>query len=376
MKNQILKPFAGLAIVWKSNSFNKAKIKLTGTYIIILTLILIWFSSLLFLYVWKKLANLPRISEQQAQKIVQEAFPDQEILTIEFEGWEYSFTLANGWEPRVDAFNQSLIDGDASAFQYAFLHDFEEVLFVVVFIVLIVVWFLSYFLAGKTLEPIKVSMEKQKQFVADAAHELRNPLTTIQLTSESMKRLEKFSTSVTREAFTDVFLESQRLISLTENLLILDRYQKDKVQEKLDLKVIVEYVVKILEPLAKKKHVDIKVQLENFLIRGQKKDFEHVVYNLLHNAIKFSKKSWKIHVTLNRAWEFVIEDFGIGIPENTLPYIFDRFYKADSGRKFSEDSWAGLGLSIVKELLHRYEGDIFVESMEGEWTKMIVCFSL
>lgn len=372
MTHKISKRFADLVIVWKSNSFVTAKRRLTGAYVVILTIILLWFSSLLFRHVEKKLTSLPHISETQAQEIIQEMFPWKEIIDIDFENGEYSFSLSNGNEPKVDAFTQTIVEKNWSWFQYSLLHDFEEILTIVTFVILIFAGVLSYFLAWKTLTPIKANMEKQKKFVADAAHELRNPLSTIQLVSESMMR--ENLVPDTKEAFQDIFSESQRLIKITENLLLLDKKSMQENQVLIDLQETIQYVSKVLLPLANQKNLYIKLELKNCRVKGRQKDFEHIIYNLLHNAIKFSQTWWTISITLKQNGTLTMEDQWIGISEKHLPHIFDRFYKADQGRSFSEESGAGLGLAVVKELLNTYGADINITSTEEVWTKVSITF--
>jgi signal transduction histidine kinase len=124
------------------------------------------------------------------KKLFKKKFPEQTIKEVEFEDGEYTFVFANEEEIKIDAFTQKIFLEDENInFQQYFSQDFEEILLALNFLILFLSGFLAWLLAGKTLEPIRQKMEEQKRFIADSSHELRNPLSAISATCESMIRM-------------------------------------------------------------------------------------------------------------------------------------------------------------------------------------------
>lgn len=288
---------------------------------------------------------------------------------MEFEDGEYTFLFANEEEIKIDAFTQKIFLEDENInFQQYFSKDFEEILLALNFLTLFLSGFLSWFLAGKTLEPIRQKMEEQKRFIADSSHELRNPLSAISATCESMIRAKQ------KEGFEEILEESERLIKITENLLILDQVEKDSQNSEIDLKKLIENLLQKIKPMADEKNLILKMDLEKFSVLGDQNDFEKIIFNLFHNAIKFSHKNNKIVISLSENGVLKIQDFGIGILEKDLPKIFNRFYKADTARTFTYESGAGLGLSIVQEVVKKNGWKMEVESEKNKGTSFQIFF--
>ncbi|USN58931.1 MAG: HAMP domain-containing histidine kinase [Candidatus Peribacteria bacterium] len=358
-----------LGIAWKSNSFFQARLKLTFFYLLILSGILVFFSAILFFYTEHKISNLPHISQIEATKIISEKFPEAKIGEVEFESGEYTFVFLNEKEVKMDAFTRQIFsEKESRSFQEYFSQDFEEILLLLNLLILFLSGFLAWFLAGKTLEPIKQKMEEQKRFIADSSHELKNPLSAISATCESMIRANQ------KEGFEEILEESERLICITENLLVLDRAEKKSGKTEIDLKILIENILEKIKPLATEKRLFFETHLENFQVLANEDDLEKIVFNLLHNAIKFSHKNRKIIISLTENGKFSVQDFGVGITEENVSKIFERFYKADGSRSFEKESGAGLGLSIVKELVEKYGWKIEVESKENSGTNFQIFF--
>ena len=383
MMKKFLKPFAGLATAWSSNDFLKAKIQLTAFYMLILFGILVFFSSLLHWQVQKNLSS--QISQitlnaEQIKNRIQSEYPQKNVKSIDLENENglvlYSALFEDDSEIRVNPLTGIIMnDGqDYENFFDQFNASFTDTLWILNVIILFFSAFFSYFLAGKTLHPIQAKVNEQRRFIADAAHELKNPLSAIHASSESVLRVKHISDHESQEVFREILEESGRLISLADQLLCLDQR---KIQSKIyasNIKDIIESVLKKISPLAKHKNILFQKNLFDTDILLAEKDFEIMLFNLLHNAIKFSHKNSHINISFDDADTLSVQDFGKGINQKDLSHIFERFYKADRSRVFDKDSGSGLGLSIVKEICDRNKWHIETESSEYAGSTFRVIF--
>ena len=216
--------------------------------------------------------------------------------------------------------------------------------------------------------PIQESLEKQKRFIADASHELRTPLTALK-TSLEVSLLDKKLNLSARKVLQDNLKDINSLTSLTENLLSLARVDDNNFQlsfQKLELKNIIEKAINHITPLAKKKNIDIKVSgLNNQLLQGNENALVEVMMIVLDNAIKYSSPKTIIKVSVEKKGKNLllkIKDQGIGISKDNLPFIFDRFYRAESSRTKQTKTGYGLGLSVAQKIMNQHSGQILVES--------------
>jgi len=215
----------------------------------------------------------------------------------------------------------------------------------------------------------------KKDFVLNVSHELRTPLTAIKEFAETLEgRLageDKGYAGIIRR-------NTERLISLVQDLLTLSRLEEKGIRtvfEDVDVRTVAENVVAIFGPQAAAKAVELDLSAEAGLlpIRGDAFQLEQMLVNLVENAVKYTDKG-RIDVSLKRRGkECVIEvrDTGIGIPEDDLPHIFERFYAADPSRS-RKLGGTGLGLSIVKHVVLLHQGRIDVRSRPGEGTTFTV----
>ncbi len=238
--------------------------------------------------------------------------------------------------------------------------------------------FLAYFVAGKTLRPIQEKIKAEKRFMADVSHELKNPLSAIRASSESILREKNISEKESREVFEEILEESDRLINLTQQLLKLEEknsYEKNiKNQKNIKAQKIIFQVVKHLKVLADEKNIKIILNISDINLRIKTSDLEIIIFNLLHNAIKFSGENSKIILNLDENKKFSIQDFGKGISEKNIQNIFKRFYKTDVSRTFGKETGSGLGLSIVKKICDENGYKIFCESQKGAGSFFVVNF--
>jgi signal transduction histidine kinase len=239
----------------------------------------------------------------------------------------------------------------------------------------------GYFLAGRTLEPIEEMVDEQKRFVSDASHELRTPLTSIKTEIEVALRDKKLNLSQSKSLLRSNLEEVDKIQKLSNYLLILNRYQERNSQtvfRKVNLKEIVEKAVVSLKPQAKSKEITITEKLISANVYGNTDALAELTRILLDNAIKYSHDKGKIMVTLKKDGSKVnlrVQDFGMGIKASEIPYIFNRFYRADLSRAKNRIDGFGLGLSIAQNIVKIHKGKIQVNSQPGKGTTFNISFS-
>ena len=218
----------------------------------------------------------------------------------------------------------------------------------------------------------------QKEFVADVSHELKTPITSIMGYADTL--LEGEYDKETQEKFLNVIAtESRRMARLVTDLLTLSRYDNNKNKTKKVQFDLGELVKKCQEKLAieiKKKNHDVKcfVTADVPLVYADKDDIERVILNILTNSIKYTKENGEIKIYVGFVYNdayIKIFDNGIGIPEEDLSRIFERFYRVDKART-REMGGTGLGLSIAKEILDKNGGSIDIKSVVGKGTEVVI----
>jgi two-component system, OmpR family, sensor histidine kinase CiaH len=246
--------------------------------------------------------------------------------------------------------------------------------------VLIISAFLGYYLAGKTLSPIQETMEKQKRFVADSAHELRTPLSIIKTAIETTASAKKQTLDDYKSLNKDLLLEINELINLSNNLLFLantDSKKQNTGFKKINISTLCLNQVKFIEQYALEKNITISVLAnKDYYITGNTELFNRMIINLLKNAIDYGKKDGSIILSIGQINNNIflkISDSGIGISPEELKHIFERFYKADKSRNVN-GSGTGLGLSIVQEIIKLHNGLIHVESEIDKGTTITIIF--
>jgi signal transduction histidine kinase len=239
---------------------------------------------------------------------------------------------------------------------------------------------LGYILAGITLKPIEEMTRKQKKFIADAAHELKTPLTAIKTDLEVNLRNKKLDIKKARTILHDTIRDVDSLTYLTNSLLKQSRvenYNNGNNFEKANIKGLLDNVVKKLRPKATKKKITIKKNYKDATIFIDKESISELFTILVDNAIKFNKNGGTVEILTNIGKEnytVLVKDSGVGIPKKDQKHIFERFYKADSSRTKNNIEGYGLGLSIAKEIVKRHKGRIIVDSQvnKGSTFKVIL----
>lgn len=206
----------------------------------------------------------------------------------------------------------------------------------------------SYFLSKKTLKPIEENLNLQMEFISNASHELKTPITVITMENEVLLREKNHSKEELLHQIKSNLEEVTSLSKLVNILLELARNNKITL-EKIKVIDVVNNACDKLKVLSKKKNITILNNIDNLKILANKDILEEVIVIILDNAIKYSDKNTTIKIYSKNSKIF-IEDQGIGIKEKDLKYIFDRFYRAD--KSHSTEGY-GLGLSLAKHLTEK-----------------------
>ena len=221
--------------------------------------------------------------------------------------------------------------------------------------------------------------EMRRRFVSDASHELKTPLASIRLLSDSIVNAETMDTDTMREFVTDIGNEAERLQHTTEKLLSLSRLDSrvNIEYEPLELAPVVESTLHLLGPLADENDILISTKLApDCCIRGNEDLIYRIVFNLVENSIKYNLPGGRVDISLsheNHEVLLTVEDTGIGIPEKDIPHIFSRFYRVDKARS-REAGGSGLGLSIVHDAVVLHGGTINVQRRGEGGSRFLVSF--
>ena len=318
----------------KDKIFQKAKIKLTAFYVAVMFCILVIFTGILMSTIESRLR----------------ASLDGKILITQ----EQEDPLRNASD------------------------DIEAVIYTIDGLLLLVIAFSSYFLAGRTLKPIKDTLDTQEKFSADASHDLRTPLAIIITESEVLLQGKEVGVSEYKKVIESNIEEAKKMNILVGDLLVIARGEGSILEkEKVDISVLLSSIINKMKQQIDNKNLLLVQNIEkNILLSINAKDIERIIKNILQNAINYTKAG-TIQVTLkqkNTRVVLEITDTGVGISKKDLPFVFDRFFKAEHSR--NDESGSGLGLPIAKTLLERHEGTIDITSEIGVGTKATIVFKL
>ena len=218
--------------------------------------------------------------------------------------------------------------------------------------------------------------ESRREFVANVSHELRTPLTSIKGATETV-RFDPEMDEGTREWFLDMVLsESDRMTRIVSDLLVLSRLDNKRTKwniETFDMKQTVRHLCEVMRPDLEAHHHKITFGSDRNLpqITADRGRIEQVVINILSNAIKYTPDGGQIDITLTQRAKktliLTVADNGIGIPEEDLDHLFERFYRVEKSRT-QDAGGTGLGLAIAKELVEAHGGTISISSTLGKGT--------
>jgi len=229
-------------------------------------------------------------------------------------------------------------------------------------------------------ERLQTSEQKRRRFVSDASHELKTPLASIKLLTDSILQNDMDLDTV-REFVGDIGNEADRLNRTTAKLLSLTRIdgRLEEVSEITNMAPTLERVIRMLSGIAHENDITIEASLNpNCPVLILEDDLYQVAFNLVENGIKYNIPGGKLFVNLTREGEnavLQVHDTGVGIPEDALGHIFERFYRVDKARSRATGG-SGLGLAIVRAIVQRNRGEIHVDTVMDQGTTFTVTFPL
>lgn len=237
----------------------------------------------------------------------------------------------------------------------------------------------GYYLAGRSIKPIREMFKRQREFVADASHELRTPLTVMGIAAEGMEGdTDSNFSEFTVDTLKTMRIEIKRMNNLVAALLSLARNDAgagDLKLEQVNFNVLFEQTLGTLSMLAEQKGLKLEQRLaqERLIIWGDRMRLEQLLTILVDNAIKYSARGTVTVSALrqNRQLVIKVEDEGIGIDTKDIERIFERFYRVDKARTRAEGGF-GLGLPIAKLIVEQHQGTIEVESKKNGGSSFIV----
>ena len=220
--------------------------------------------------------------------------------------------------------------------------------------------------------------ERRKKFVSNVSHELRTPMTSMKIVSDTLLSTPHWDESVYREFLQDINAEIDRLNNIIDSLLYLVRIEKDDLELNYSMTYVnylLEWVIKTIMPIAKKKGIQVTLETSSkvqFLLDQEK--MQQCLLNIIGNAVKYTQEGGSVKVALSEFKTDIliqISDNGMGIPAKDVPFLFDRFYRVDEAR-VRKTGGTGLGLSIAQQIVQLHQGEINVESEEGEGTTVSI----
>jgi len=267
---------------------------------------------------------------------------------------------------------------------YQLLKSLLIVLVIVAILFILAAAFIGHLLAGRAIVPIRQSFNRQREFVADASHELRTPL-SILLTSVDVVRTDDDNqlSAFSIQVLDDMKSEVKRMSKLVGDLLTLARADagaSNIVKEKFDLNTVAEQVVRSFQLLADEKGLKVHLEFDsvksNFIFADRER-IGQLLLILIDNALKYTLPGGAVNIRIRHLEgqknniSITVQDTGVGISDEHIGSIFNRFYRVDKVRSHEEES-SGIGLAIAKWIVDAHGGMIKVKSVPGEGSSFIV----
>lgn len=237
-------------------------------------------------------------------------------------------------------------------------------------------------LFNELMTQLETSFLQQKQFVEDASHELRTPITIVEGHLSLLNRWGKSDPVVLDESLEASLQEVRRLKKLVQELLSLTKVESNLLSDSnspIQLAPLIHETLKRFEVLNPDfQFVENTERIQSMMLLMNPLHFEQILMIILDNAVKYSSTTKRIVIEGIRMKDevlIIVQDHGIGIPEADLPFVFDRFYRVDKARN-REIAGTGLGLAIAKQLVVNYQGSLMISSVENEGTRVQLSFPI
>jgi signal transduction histidine kinase len=340
--------------------FLKTRLKLTAWYLLIIMAISISFSAFIYFGATQEFDRIIRMQEYRTQH------PEVHVNITQGNSFVVE-QFPNVPAPDIDVIQEARL---------RVLGGLVEVNL----IILMLSSLAGYFLAGRTLRPIKQMVDEQNRFITDASHELNTPLTSLKTSIEVNLRDKTLNLEKAKKVLSGNLDDIDSMQSLSDELIGLTQYQKPNGNfkfDKVDISSTINSAFGKVKSVARKKQITFSINSTKLFINGDEKSLTELFVILFDNAIKYSKDKKSVKVKAQKTdskVEIVVEDEGIGIGKEDLPYIFDRFYRADKSRTKQQFAGYGLGLSIAKRIVSLHNGTIVVESELGKKTVFKITF--
>ncbi|OGM12642.1 hypothetical protein A2V80_01185 [Candidatus Woesebacteria bacterium RBG_16_39_8b] len=338
--------------------FKKTRIKLTAWYLVIIMVVSITFSGVIYRFMSLEVNRFGHMQRLRYERSLEE--------NIIHKGLQIGSPVIFEDPDLIREINQRIL----------------STLILINLGVLVFSGVLGYFLAGKTLLPIKMMLDEQNRFITDASHELKTPLTSLKSTFEvylrDSGRTKKDADGLVRESIDEV----NKLQKLSENLLTLSRFENingDNYQEKVKLGEILQSAIHRIIPIAGKNNISIKFKDTKISVYGNKENLTELFVILLDNAIKYSPPNTRVTITTHNTDGKVtvsVSDQGFGISKKDLKSIFDRFFRADNARVKKGVGGYGMGLAIAKKIVQNHHGTINVATTVNKGSTFSVTLPL
>ncbi len=226
---------------------------------------------------------------------------------------------------------------------------------------------------NEMIDLLEKNYQKQQQFVSDASHELKTPLTVIESYARMLKRWGMKKQDILEESVEAIYSEAMRMKAMTEQMLQLANEDSQLLIERkeVDLLAIAQQASQHIS-LSFQREISMIEEGRSFRIWADENKIKQVVYILLDNARKYSEAPININLSeADKTCSLTVTDQGIGIPSEEAEKIFDRFYRVDKART-RESGGTGLGLSIAKKIVEAHQGTITLTSAEGKGTSVTI----
>jgi signal transduction histidine kinase len=261
----------------------------------------------------------------------------------------------------------------------AAVRQFAWVMVLIAPIVLAGLGICSYFVSDKATVPIQQTIDLLRQFISDAGHELNTPLSIVNACAEALEhKLSK--QGIEAKEIATISSSSERMQSIIDDLMLLSELETplkgDRTREAISVTKLVDECTNKFSIKFEQKGVALRTTIAGGLnVVGDRFELQTLLNNLIENALRYTDAGGAVELTVAATgpaeFQITVSDNGIGIPTESLPLIFNRFYRVDKSRSRSSGG-SGLGLSIVKAIAESHRGSVTVSSTQGAGTKFTV----